>query len=141
MKSLLIAAALAVLTVSCNAQANAKDAVPQKVKESFAKMHPGVQAKWEKEDSDYEAIFRKTGKEMSVVFHEDGQLLEEETEILANQLPANALAYVSKQYPGKEVKEAAKIVDAFGKVVYEVVVAGKDLLFTPAGEFIKIVGQ
>jgi uncharacterized membrane protein YkoI len=141
MKSLLIATALAVLNASCIAQASEKDPVPQKVKESFAKKYPGVQAKWEKENTDYEANFRKTGKEMSVVFREDGQLLAEETEILASQLPANALTYVSKQYPGKKVKEAAKIVDTFGKIVYEAEVAGKDLLFTPAGEFIKIAGQ
>jgi hypothetical protein len=45
---------------------------------------------------------------------------------------------VSKNLSGKNIKEAAKIVDAGGTVTYEAEVQGTDYLFDANGNFIKI---
>lgn len=48
--------------------------VPAAVKAAFAKHFPGVTAKWEKEDANYEAVFHQNGKEMSALFDANGKL-------------------------------------------------------------------
>lgn len=57
--------------------------------------------------------------------------------IPVNQLPANAAAYINKNYKGTKIKEAGKVTDASGKHMFEAEIKGKDLIFNEKGIFIK----
>lgn len=64
-------------------------------------------------------------------------LLETEVEIELNQLPKGVLENVKANYKGQKLKDASKITDAKGSVIYEAEIKGKALFFDSNGEFIK----
>jgi len=111
--------------------------VPATVKASFNSAYPGVMAKWEKEDGNYEVNFKKDGIAMSVVIQPNGSIIETESDTRITDLPAAIASYVGKHYPGKQIKEASKIINADRSVNYEARVNGKDLIFDANGKFIK----
>ena len=134
MKKILILAVFAFTTMEANAQKMTADKVPSAVKESLAKAYPNAKgAKWDKEDTDYEASFKMDGKDMSVVFDEKGMEKEVETDIKFSELPMP----VQTALKGKKVKEAAMIKKG-GKTYYEAEVGGKDLLFEADGKMVKM---
>ncbi|MBO0938587.1 PepSY-like domain-containing protein [Fibrella sp. HMF5335] len=107
-------------------------------KATLKKAYPAATGvKWDKEDGDYEASFKNGGKSMSLVIDAKGMVKETETDITVAELPAAVRAYVAKNMPGKKISEAAIIVDASGKKMYEAEVAGKDILFDEAGVLVK----
>ena len=111
--------------------------VPTAVRDSFAKDFSGNSPKWDKENSNYEANFKTDGKTMSALYDENGNKQETETDINISNLPAAVTDYVSQNYKGEKIKEAAIITKANGEVKYEAEVNGKDLLFRKDGKFIK----
>lgn len=112
--------------------------VPGSVKTALQKQFPNAKnVKWEKEDSNFEAGFTLNSTGYSVLLTASGSILETETEISADALPAPVKDYLKKYYPGKKIKEAAKITDAKGVVTYEAEVNGKDLIFDSSGKFLK----
>jgi hypothetical protein len=123
--------------ISACAQKLDASKVPAAVKASFVKEYPGSIAKWEKENGNYEVNFKKDGTNMSLLIQPNGSIVETETDIKITDLPATVLAYVKEHYPGKNVKEAAKIVKADRSVNYEAEVNGKDVIFDINGKFIK----
>ncbi len=123
------------ITVSACAQKN----IPTIVKDSFAKAYPGVQAKWDKEGSKYEASFKKDQSDMSVLYNTKGMAEETEMDMKVEMLPAAVKAALAKDYKNVKIAEAAKITKADGTVMYEAEMKGKDYLFTPKGKFIKAV--
>ena len=140
MKKIMIMATLAIFTAfNANAQKLKEADVPAAVKASFAKQYPGITAKWEKEDSKYEAGFKKDGNKMSALFEVNGTMTESEIDIKVADLPATVLAYVQAHYKGKTIKEGAKITKADGTVNFEAEVNGKDVIFDATGKFIKEV--
>jgi hypothetical protein len=86
----------------------------------------------------YEASFRLTGQEMSVLITPTGLLQETETEMAATQLPAAVLASLARDFNTYQVREAATIIKADGSTVYEaeIALAGKkqDVHFTADGQ-------
>ena len=114
-----------------------KVAVPDMVKTKFASLYPDAKnVKWDKEDALFEAGFKTNDVETSVVFDAAGTVTETEIAIEASALPAAITEYVSKNLAGKKIDEAAKIVDASGKVTYEAEVDGADYIFDETGNFI-----
>jgi hypothetical protein len=111
--------------------------VPAAVKASFSKAYPGVAAKWEKEDGNYEVNFKSGGQSMSAVIEPNGSIIETETDIRIADLPTKVTAYITEHYPGKQIKEASKIIKADRSVNYEAAVNGKDVIFDANGKFIK----
>lgn len=108
--------------------------VPSAVKDGFKKQYPAAKVEsWEKEGANYEAEFDLNKAETSVVFDASGKLVETETEIAESALPKAVLDHISQTMPGKKIKEAAKIVDAAGKVMYEAEIDKKDYLFEENG--------
>lgn len=137
MKKMLLSIAI-LAAVSVQAQKNLPASkVPSASKEAFAKAHPNVIGKWEKEEGDYEVTFREGGKDMSCVIDKAGKIKETETVIPLSALPAAVTAYIAKHYKGVKVKEAASIVKADGTTTYEVEIKGKDVLFDAAGNLVK----
>ena len=116
---------------------NEKD-VPDTVKATFSKKFPNQKnVKWEKEKENYEASFSIEKSEHAVVIDSKGSLIETEEEISVKELPANAIAYIQKNYSDKKIKEAAKITNATGIVTFEAKVGSKDLIFDKTGSYIK----
>src|ERR1700730_3269845 len=107
--------------VSLTACAQKLDAskVPSSVKESFAKQFPGVTAKWEKEDGNYEAGFKHQGHEMSALFEASGTMTESKMAIKVSDLPGTVSEYIKTHYNNSKIKEAAKITRSNGEVNYE----------------------
>jgi Putative beta-lactamase-inhibitor-like, PepSY-like len=112
--------------------------IPAVVKTAFEKQYPQAKSvKWEKENGAYEAGFKVGKVDNSVLLDSKGSILETEVEIETTQLPAGILAYVTKNYAAKSVKGAAKIDSKKEGILYEVEVAGKDVLFNDKGEFVR----
>ena len=105
------------------------------------KAFPGIEPKWEKEDANFEASFKKDGHEMSAVFDAYGGLVETETDIPVSELPAKVVTYVNEKYKGKKIKEASKITDQKGKIMFEAALKGKDIIFDADGNFIKEIKE
>lgn len=146
MKTIIITAAVIVLSMNAASAQKVKEAeVPKAVVTSFQTHFKGAKADaWDKEkNGEFEAEFKMNKVEMSANFSADGKLMETEEEIATATLPKSATDYVTKNYAGTKIEEAAKITDSTGKVTYEAEVKkGKEeieLLFDATGIFIKKV--
>lgn len=139
MKTLFAILILASTILNIHAQNLIESDVPAAVKEKFSSLYPAIKAvKWEKEHNEYEAEFRENNIETSVIFAENGAYIQTETEISISSLPAGITDYAVKNFPEKNIKDASKITDAFGKISYEAEIGGRDYLFDENGKFIKI---
>lgn len=132
----------ATIVFAVQAQEVKPENVPAAVKAEFSKLYPSVKTvKWEKENGAYEAGFEMDKVEYSVLLDAAGKVMETENEIPVSKLPAAAQAYLSKNYPGQKVKEAAQIIDAKGVITFEAELETGDVIFTAEGQFIKTVKQ
>lgn len=138
-KMLGLLAGILVIAGTITAQKLKETEVPAAVKASFAKHFPGISAKWEKEDTHFEAGFHQNGKEMSALFDANGNLTETEMAIKVSELPATVRQYIQKNFPGAKIREASIITLANGTKHYEAEVNGKDLIFDAKGNFIQDV--
>lgn len=138
MKKLIFLLAAVASVSFANAQKVSDKDVPAMVKSALQKNYPNAkELKWEKEKGNYEVGFELAKTDYSVLIDASGNILETEIEIKMDALPANAKAYVSKNYAGQKIREVAKITNSKGVVTYEVEVKGKDLIFDNSGAFIK----
>ena len=125
------------LFISAATNAQKSESTPEAIS-AFAKAYPGVtNAKWEKEDGNYEVTFEQKGNKLSVIYNAKGVLQESEIEIKTSELPAAVTAYMKEHYKGFVVKSGAKITKADGSINYEAAIKGKDVLFDANGKFIK----
>jgi len=137
----MIAVLAVLITSAANAQKLDAAKVPAAVKATFTKQYPGITTKWELEDGNYEASFKKDGKAMSVIYQASGTMMESEISIKIAELPATAVAYVKEHYKGKTIQEGAKITKADGTINYEAELKGKDIIFDANGKFLKEVKE
>ena len=97
--------------------------------------------KWDKEGKESEASFKLDGKDISIVFDAKGNALETETKIEISQLPKGVEKYVTDNYKGFKISEAAKIIDANGEITFEAEITKdkvkKDLFFDSKGNIDK----
>lgn len=147
-KLLMTIGLLAFFGAQLSAQDIKETEVPAPVMEAFKKQFPNVKkAEWEKEGANYEAEFelvqvpmdgkgKKREIEKSVEYTASGELIQVEEEIEVSALPASVNDYVSKNYPGKKIKEAAKITEVSGAIKYEAEVEKEDLIFDNNGNFL-----
>ena len=136
-KLILSAVVLGIFAVS--AFAFGGDDTPAAVKTKFASEYPTVKkVKWDNEDGKFEAHFEVGGVETSATYDASGNKLETESEIETSALPKAVSEYLAKNYAGQKIKEAAKIVDAKGTLMYEAEVKEGDLIFDSNGKFIEL---
>ncbi|MDE5708919.1 MAG: hypothetical protein K2G66_01155 [Alistipes sp.] len=117
-------------------------AVPAVVKSYVEKTYPRVSpVEWNYEEKGnyYNAEFKIDGSDYSVDISPEGRLINSTNEIAATQLPQAATAYIGKQYPGFQVKEARKLVRR-GSTYYEVDIHGQNsnqmLTFSESGKLL-----
>lgn len=137
-KSLLVIVLSMLSLVSFGQKIKEKE-VPQIIKKSLHEKYPNAKAvKWDKEKNNYEASFDVNQVDNSVLFNQDGTIVETEVAIQISKLPKTALVYINTHFKNQKVKEAAKIMNQKGTVTYEAEIAGKDILFDMNGNFIKV---
>ena len=138
MKKLMFFVVLSILPLISFGQKTKEKNVPQVVKNALYQKFPNAkEVKWDKEKDSYEASFDVNQVDNSVLFSQDGKIVETEVEIKMSQLPKNALNYLKEHYKSQKIKEAAKIVTNKGVVIYEAEIQGNDVLFDENGNFIK----
>lgn len=140
MKTLLVVLGLSLTMCQAEAQKVKSKDVPAEVKNTLQKSYAVTDADWDNEDGSFEANFELKGKEMSVLIDAKGNILEAETEIAKNDLPAAVLTSLESNYKDFKIEETARI-EANGEVTYEVEVEKKeqtfDLLFDARGKLLK----
>ena len=129
--------------IAVNAQDIKTSAVPDAVKQSFAKLYPNiVDVKWEMEEANYEAKFKQNKEKTDLLFDTSGKLIQTETKINSvNDLPLAVTNTLKKDFSGYEFEDTEKIKMADGKEFYKVEAELKEkeyeLLFDTAGMLIK----
>jgi hypothetical protein len=137
MKRVKLVAASAMITSLAWAQKINEKEVPIAVKNALYQKYPDAkEVKWEKENQQIEAEFDVKKADVSVLFDDQGNIIETEQEIEINELPKGVVDYVKSHYK-QNIKEAAKITDAKGTVTYEAEIKGMDLIFDSNGKFLK----
>jgi hypothetical protein len=137
MKSIFVTGML-LASMQAFAQKMSESKVPAPVKATFNKNFATVKdAKWEKENDNYEANFQQNGTKMSATFNANGTWLETENAVDVSELPAAATTYLASNYKGEKVKGAAKLKMANGETHYEAEVKGMDVIFDETGKFLK----
>ena len=138
MKKTFLLLAIGFTAITATAQKVKETDVPAEVKAAFTKNYPNVKAKgWEKEDGNYEVEFDSNKNEMTLVIDRKGNVVQTETEIKVSELSKIITDYCAKNYAGKKIKEASKIVDAKGVITFEAEIEKMEVLFDANGKFIK----
>src|ERR1700758_994546 len=128
MKKIILGVFLSFGLTTAFAQKIKESVVPVDVKAGLKKHFPNAKLiTWEKEGANFEAEFDMDKVKTSVLLNISGDLLETETAIAVSSLPKTAIEYLAKTYKGEKIEEAAKIVEADGKIKYEAEVKGKDI--------------
>jgi hypothetical protein len=136
----LVAAAAMISSLAWAQKINEKE-VPIAVKNALHQKYPDAkEVKWEKENQYIEAEFDVKKVDVSVLFDDQGNIIETEQEIEINELPKGVVDYVKSHYK-QNIKEAAKITDAKGTVTYEAEIKGMDLIFDSNGKFLKEIKE
>ncbi len=83
---------------------------PKEVQDSFIKMFKSAtDVKWEQEENEWEAEFKKDGTSMSASFNNAGEWLETETKINGKDLPAEIHKAINLKFNGWEIEEIESI--------------------------------
>lgn len=143
MKKTFATLALALLVGAGASAGNIKESsVPAVVKSYVEKVYPRVSpVEWNYEEKGnyYNAEFKIDGANYSLDISPEGTLINSTNEIAASQLPNAAEAYIGKQYPGFQIKEARKLVRR-GSTYYEVDIHGQNsnqmLTFSESGKLL-----
>ncbi|MDE5624563.1 MAG: hypothetical protein K2I62_08215 [Alistipes sp.] len=119
-----------------------ESSVPAVVKSYVMKTYPRVSpVEWNYEEKGnyYTAEFKIDGADYNLDISPEGTLINSTNEIAATQLPAAANAYIAKQFPGFQVKEARKLVRR-GSTYYEADIHGQNsnqmLTFSESGKLL-----
>ena len=119
-----------------------ESSVPAVVKSYVLKSYPRVSPVvgiYEEKGNYYNAEFKIDGANYSLDISPEGTLINSTNEIAAVQLPAAANAYIAKQFPGFQVKEARKLVRR-GSTYYEADIHGQNsnqmLTFSESGKLL-----
>lgn len=131
MKKLLMLFVCLAFVIGVSAIDQKDEKIPAAAKTGFAAKFPTAQkAKWSIEKpGEFEVEYVLNGVESSALFDAKGNLLETETEIKENELPATVKAALTKDFSGYKLDEIEKATDSKGTVSFEMEAAkGKDKL-------------
>ncbi len=121
-----------------------KSEVSQKARQALEIKFPNAQkVSWEKEDANvWEAEFKMDGEPYSANFTENGDWVETEIEIEANEVPMAVSNSMKTKYAEVEIEEVSKIESDKGtSYEYEFKEGEKtrEVVFDPSGKIIKSV--
>ena len=121
MQKFILFSGLVVLACTSNAQKIKQENVPANVMQAFNKTFPDIiSSKWELEEGNYEASFKKNDQKTEAIFSSDGKYLQTEKELSSvNDLSPEVIAALKKDFAGYKFEDAEKIETADGKTLYE----------------------
>jgi len=128
MKPLILMISLCMPGAELLAQKVNSNDVPAAVRNSLDMNMHVKEAQWEMEGTNYEANFKKSGKEMSVIFDDKGVMLETEIEINRSDLPDMAKNILKTEDASYKVEEIEKVMTK-GITTYEVEVEKMEKTF------------
>lgn len=138
MKKLFFIGMVLSASVSLQAQKVDESSVPISVRTAFAKMYPNVKIyKWELDGSNFEANFKEDEVQQSATYGPDGTYIRLEKLIAITAFPKGVTDYMTKNFPGKKIKETSEIIDVAGVITYEVEIKEVDYIFDANGNFLK----
>ena len=95
---------LSIFLIACNTEEKVDP--PTKVSDKFKSDYPNAtNTEWEKEDENYEVDFSDGDEKRSATYSNDGDMLEKELVIRAEDLPETAGAFIMNQYGDVVIKE------------------------------------
>ena len=104
------------------AQEAEKIQVPKPIREAFNCHYPLINlVSWEFDEVNYSASFKLDGKAVTLLFDENGSVVEVKNEIKLFELPLDVNHLLSKEYSDWRIGKATHI-DASGTAYYETVV-------------------
>ena len=104
------------------AQEVEKISVPKPIRDAFSRHYPLINhVYWEFDDVNYSASFKFDGKAMTLLFDENGSVVEVKNEIKHFELPLDVNHLLSKEYSDWRIGKTTHI-DASGTAYYEAVV-------------------
>ena len=107
---------------------------PKSVTTAFNKAFPKAQkVSWGKEELNYEADYVMDGEVMSAIYSPNGELIETHTELNMAQVPKAVLIEIEKSNPKGNTRKFSKV-QRGSKLMYEVKIRGREMLYTPSGE-------
>src|SRR5688572_20973066 len=111
--------------------------VPQPVNDAFSCLYPGINlVSWDFDEVNYSASFKLDGKAMSMLFDENGSVVEVKNEIKLYELPLDVNALLKKEYSDWRIGRASQI-NSNGTSYFETVVEKEEetmvLVFTQHG--------
>lgn len=112
MKKLLLVLGVGIIGLSaCMQQGRITAAkVPGEVMKNFNQSYPEIEiVEWSREGDDYEAEFKRRGKEFEILYSKTGERLAVEEEVLVSDLPQKAHEYIGSNYPDFIIDEVDKV--------------------------------
>ncbi|MEO6882789.1 MAG: PepSY-like domain-containing protein [Bacteroidia bacterium] len=138
MKKMLLFLAMTSIVSLASAQKCQEKDVPSAVKDKFVSLYPSNKVeKWEKDGSNYDACFEQTKKKIKVTFSASGTLVKTETKISVIELPQTVKDYANRNYPGKKISDASKVVDIDNTTTYKIEVNDLKLVIDSNGNLIQ----
>ncbi|WP_018344012.1 PepSY-like domain-containing protein [Cytophaga aurantiaca] len=143
MKKITLITALLISVWSVQAQKIEPQNVPASVTQSFNKLFPDVvSVKWELEEDNYEAKYKKNDIKFEAIFSSTGTLIQTEKSLSSpNDLPLPVLNALKKNFSGFTYKDAEMVTAADGEVLYEVEAENAsityELLYDANGNIVK----
>jgi len=131
MKKITLITALLISVWSVQAQKIEPQNVPASVIQSFNKLYPDVvSVKWELEEGNYEAKYKKNDIKSEAIFSSTGTFIQAEKSLSSpNDLPISVLNALKKDFLGFTYEDAEIITTADGKVLYEVEAANASISY------------
>lgn len=138
--TLILSAGMLLGLAACDKQSTdgQSDSPPDAILGKFQTEYPDAKdTNWQSYEGNYMVEFDMNGMEMDITFGPDANILKTEQQIDPANLPANILAFVAAEHPGKTIEEAEEW-HANGEVRYEVELSGGggELVFNGSGQVI-----
>jgi hypothetical protein len=113
--------------------------VPQAIKNKLASLYTDLnKVKWHRENENYEASFINGKAAGSLLFDAEGNVREIEIAIPVSLLPVGIRDYIYGNFNSREIKEAVKIVNDKGMIMYEARLENAGYTFSSSGRFLAV---
>jgi hypothetical protein len=112
--------------------------VPSGVKATLESYYPGApNVIWQQDGAYFIPAFKVSQVTTKLLIDAKGALVQTSVQTPPSTLSPSVTSYISTHYPGQSVTDAEKLTMFNKSTRYEVVIAGKDLIFDANGAFLK----
>lgn len=135
MRSMMCLPLIAVTLAACQSEGPEP---PQNITAAFHRLYPEARiTQWNDESPIWEAKYTESDTKGAVSFNANGEVTETELVVPDSALPAAGMVYITEHYPRERVQRCERVTDDRGKVVFEIQITGKELVFDAQGSFLQ----